>query len=119
MPIFESGLQAESPTEKRNKFLQLSYVTMIAVPISFFLVGILVGQRFRALILFPLTIAALLLTLVISLAFFEPLQAIVIIVIASVIGVQVGYVIGAGVRQVFAARERRVRTAAQELDQMR
>jgi hypothetical protein len=77
------------------------------------LIGIVLGQRFKMLVLVPSVALTLVLTIGIGLGNAETLGAIFAMVFATIASLQVGYLAGLGIRQLaVAARANRLRGAA-------
>jgi hypothetical protein len=73
-------------------------LTMMISLIVSFLVGMVLGQRFKVLILLPAITLAVLAVIGGGLARAEPTWSIVLIAIGAAVALQVGYLVGTGIR---------------------
>jgi hypothetical protein len=85
---------------------------MLLVLVSL-LIGMVLGQRFKVLVLAPGIGLALIVTITVGLARADALWAIAVMSIAVVSSLQIGYLLGTGIRHlIVAARASRLRTGA-------
>lgn len=85
---------------------------MLFVAVSL-LVGMVLGQRFKVLVLVPAIALTLPLTIAAGLLRADPLGAIVVLAVASIASLQIGYLAGTGLRYLMsAARASRLRGTA-------
>jgi hypothetical protein len=76
------------------------------------LVGAALGQRFTALVLVPAILVALGVALGLGIARSQPPGTIVLVTIVAIVSLQIGYLLGLGIRQLVQARASRLRPAS-------
>src|ERR1700674_24683 len=75
---------------------------MITLSIVSLLVGAVLGQHFRVMVLIPATVALLVIAVATGITQAQTAWSIVLMVATSATGMQIGYFIGIGIRHVLA-----------------
>jgi hypothetical protein len=80
--------------------------------IFMFLVGAALGQRFAVLVLVPAILVTLGITIGLGIARAQAPGTIALVTVAAIASLQIGYLLGLGVRQLIEGRARRLRSAS-------
>ncbi len=81
------------------------------------LIGMMLGQRFKVLVLMPAIAIALVIAVGAGVARADPLWSIVLIAAATATSLQIGYLVGIGIRDVFVAAPTRSPITSLQLEQ--
>ena len=76
------------------------------------LVGATLGQRFTVLILVPATLVTLGVAIGLSIAFAQSPGTIALVTVSAIACLQIGYLLGLGIRQLIESRVNRLRSAS-------
>jgi len=76
------------------------------------LVGIALGQRFNVLVLVPAVLTTLGVAVGLGIAFSQAPGTIILFTLAAIACLQIGYLLGLGIRQLIEARASRLRSAS-------
>ena len=82
---------------------------MVSLAITSVLVGMLLGQRFRVLVLLPATALAVLVVLGNGLAAFDSASGLMLRTVGTMVSLQIGYLLGLVVHHLLTGRAARLR----------
>ena len=77
-----------------------------------FLVGAALGQRFTVLVLVPAILVTLGVAIGLGVARAQALGTIILVTVAAVASLQIGYLLGVGIRQLIQGRASRLRSSS-------